>query len=33
MAKWIKENWAEIVAFFDKIYAIVKEILGEEEDA
>lgn len=33
MAAWIKENWAEIVAFFDKIYSIVKEILGVEDEA
>lgn len=26
---WIKENWAEIVAFFDKFYGILKEIIGE----
>lgn len=26
---FITENWAEIVAFFDKVYAIVKEIIGE----
>ena len=33
MAEWIKSNWAEIVAFFDKLYAILKQILGEEEAA
>ena len=26
---WIKENWAEIVAFFDKFYAILKDIAAE----
>lgn len=29
MFEWIKENWAEIVAFFDKFYAILKGIIGE----
>lgn len=24
---WIMENWAEIVAFFDKFYAILKQII------
>ncbi len=28
--EFIEKNWAEIVAFFDKIYAIVKEVLGAE---
>ncbi len=27
MDKWIMENWAAIVAFFDKLFNIVKEIL------
>ncbi len=30
LREFIMTNWAEIVAFFDKIYAIVKEIMGEE---
>ena len=29
MAEWIKDNWADIVAFFDKIFAIVEKILAE----
>ena len=33
MADWIKDNWAAIVAFFDKLYSILKQILGEEEAA
>lgn len=28
IAKFFEDNWAEIVAFFDKIYAIIKEVLG-----
>lgn len=27
---FIKENWAAIVAFFDKLYAIVKEIINNK---
>lgn len=27
MDKWIMENWAAIVAFFDKLFGIVKSIL------
>ena len=27
MDKWIMENWAAIVAFFDKLFAIVTEII------
>ena len=27
MADWIMENWAAIVAFFDKIFGIVEAIL------
>lgn len=27
MAEWITENWAAIVAFFDKIFKIVEAIL------
>ena len=26
---FIKDNWAAIVAFFDKVYAIIKEVVGE----
>ena len=26
---WVKDNWAAIVAFFDKFYGILKEIIGE----
>lgn len=26
---WIKDNWAEIVKFFDKFYAILKDIIAE----
>ncbi len=29
MAQWIMDNWAAIVAFFDKVYAIVKGILED----
>ena len=29
MEKWIMENWAAIVAFFDKIFGIVEKILAE----
>ncbi len=27
MGEWIMANWAAIVAFFDKIFAIVESIL------
>ena len=27
MGKWIMDNWAAIVAFFDKLYGIVEAIL------
>ena len=27
MEKWIIDNWAAIVAFFDKLYSIVKDII------
>ncbi len=27
MKDFIMDNWAEIVAFFDKLYAILKQIL------
>ena len=26
---WVKDNWAAIVAFFDKFYAILKDIIAE----
>ncbi len=29
MLDWIKANWADIVAFFDKFYNILKGIIGE----
>lgn len=29
MEAWIMENWAAIVAFFDKIFAIVENLLAE----
>lgn len=29
MDKFIMENWAAIVAFFDKLYAILKQILAD----
>ena len=29
MLDWIKDNWAAIVAFFDKFYNILKGIIGE----
>ena len=29
MADFIVENWAAIVAFFDKLYAVLKELLIE----
>ena len=29
IAAWIKDNWAAIVAFVDKLYNILKEIIGE----
>ncbi len=29
MKDFIVENWAEIVAFFDKLYAILKQLLIE----
>ncbi len=29
MAQWITDNWAAIVAFFDKIFAIVEAILAK----
>lgn len=32
MAAFISENWAEIVKFFDKLYAILKQILGADAE-
>ena len=29
MAQWIMDNWAAIVAFFDKIFGIVEAILAK----
>lgn len=29
MKEFIETNWKEIVAFFDKLYAIIKQILIE----
>jgi hypothetical protein len=29
IAAWIKDNWAAIVAFFDKIYAILLKVIAE----
>lgn len=29
MDKWIMDNWAAIVAFFDKIFSIVEAILAK----
>lgn len=29
MADWIKENWAAIVAFFDKLFQIITEIVED----
>lgn len=27
MAEWIKENWAAIVAFFDKLFEVIAKII------
>lgn len=27
IAAWIKDNWAAIVAFFDKLFAIISEVI------
>ena len=27
MEQWIMDNWAAIVAFFDKLFAIISEII------
>lgn len=29
MDKWIMENWAAIVAFFDKVFGLVESILAK----
>ncbi len=29
MAQWIMDNWAQIVAFFDKLFAILEEYLAD----
>ena len=29
IAAWIKENWAAIVAFFDKLFKIIEGIIEE----
>ena len=29
IAAWIKDNWSNIVIFFDKIFAIVEAILAK----
>ncbi len=29
MAEWIKDNWAAIVAFFDKLFEIVAKIIED----
>lgn len=29
MEQWIMDNWAAIVAFFDKIFSIVEAILAK----
>lgn len=26
--QWIMDNWAAIVAFFDKLYGIIKDIIN-----
>lgn len=34
IATWIKDNWADIVKFFDEIWKFVKSIvLDEKKDA
>jgi hypothetical protein len=27
--EWIQDNWASIVAAFDKLYAVIKDILSK----
>ena len=29
MAEWIMDNWAAIVAFFDKVFGLVEKLLAE----
>ena len=29
MAEWIKENWAAIVAFFDKLFEVIAKIIED----
>ena len=29
MAEWIMANWAAIVAFFDKLFAIIEDIIED----
>ena len=29
MAQWIMDNWAEIVKFFDKLFAILEDYLAD----
>ena len=29
MANWIMDNWAAIVAFFDKVFGLVEKLLAE----
>lgn len=29
MDKWIKENWAAIVAFFDKLFEVIAKIIED----
>lgn len=32
MLDFITDNWADIVKFFDKLYSILKQILGEDAE-
>lgn len=29
IAAWIKDNWASIVAFFDKLFAVIEGIIED----
>lgn len=29
IAAWIKDNWAAIVAFFDKLFAILEDVIAD----
>ena len=29
IAAWIKDNWAAIVAFFDKLFGILEDIIAD----